>query len=598
LEHFDTIQNSPSQIYHSALPHCPPSSWLHKHYAAELSGEVKVVKGFPTWGMCSRIVKSNSNLLALAHWKDTLAVGLKSGDILFLNAITGSQMAALSGHTGEVRSLAFSPDGTSLVSGSCNTTIKLWDVQTGGVVKTFSGHTGPVNSISISADYTTVASGSDDKTIHLWDIQTGECHCVIKQQEKVVYVVFSPTNPQHLISASGGLIWKWDINGHQVGPTHKGTCAAFSPDGTCFISCEEDVSTIWDSDSGVAVTKCQTPSYKSDTGYNYSFGDSCFSPDGRLVAAATKSFVYVWDITGSNPLLVETFIADIGSFASLAFSSPSTLISASYGRSVKFWKIGGLPANSVAGGPMPAPPTSVKIMSVHLLAENGIAASSDWDEVVRTWDLSTGLCKASFKVPARNYSFGDAQIIDGRLIFAWLEEGRIHIWDTGGGQPLQIVDRGEGSPGCLRISGDGSKVFCILGHFLQAWSIQTGEVVGKVEVGDNLLRKCLHVDGSRIWVSFKDKPTQGWDFELTGPSPILLSNSPSERPHLHLIHSIEQYKANGPAWIEDTVTGKVVFQLSGRYAEPTDAQWDGQYLVTGYGNGDVLIFYFCDVHPQ
>jgi len=181
LEHFDAICNSPSQIYHSALPFCPTSSWLHKHYTAELSQEVKVVKGLPDgWGTCSRTVTLDYGPLALTSWKDIIAVSLFSGDTITLDGVTGIQTTILSGHSDFVRSLPFFPDGTSLVSGSDDTTIKLWDVQTGGVVKTFHGHTGQVYSVSISADCTLVASGSMDKTIRLWDIQAEECHCVIE----------------------------------------------------------------------------------------------------------------------------------------------------------------------------------------------------------------------------------------------------------------------------------------------------------------------------------------------------------------------------------------------------------------------------------
>ena len=173
LGHFDTICTSPSQIYHSALPFSPPSSWLHKYYAADLSREFKVVKGFPVgWGTCLRTVKLSKAALALMCWKDTLAVGLAFHEII-LNAITGSWVALLSGHTDYVGSLTFSLDGTLLVSGSHDMTLKLWDVQTGGVIKIFCGHTNQVHSVSISSDGTTIASGSSDNTIRLWDIQTG-----------------------------------------------------------------------------------------------------------------------------------------------------------------------------------------------------------------------------------------------------------------------------------------------------------------------------------------------------------------------------------------------------------------------------------------
>jgi WD40 repeat protein len=141
LEHFDTIHDSPSQIYHSALPFCPSSSWLHKYYGAELLNGVKIVRGLPAeWGTCSRTVASRFQPLAISYWNNTVAVGLSSGDIHYLNAITGSQAAVLSGHSDWVRSVTFSSDGVLLASGSDDKTIKLWDVQTGGIIKTFSGH--------------------------------------------------------------------------------------------------------------------------------------------------------------------------------------------------------------------------------------------------------------------------------------------------------------------------------------------------------------------------------------------------------------------------------------------------------------------------
>ena len=199
LENFDTICNSPSHIYHSALPFSPSSSWLQKCYGAKLPLMVKVVKGLPTkWGVCSRTVFLDSPIYALSFQNNSIAVGSRSEDIAILDATTGSQTAILSGHTSAVYGLVFSSDGTSLVSGSQDKTVKLWDLQTGGVIKTFSGHTNWVWSVSISADFTTIASGSDDRSIRLWNIQTGECYQTVEQQERVKYVSFSPTDNQQI----------------------------------------------------------------------------------------------------------------------------------------------------------------------------------------------------------------------------------------------------------------------------------------------------------------------------------------------------------------------------------------------------------------
>ena len=204
LENFDIISNSPSEIYHHALPFSPSSSWLHKCYSPELFQCVKVVKGLQVkWGTCSRTVSLGCGPVTLTCWKDLVAVGFESGNITILDGITGICTSALSSHTQDVNSLAFSLDGTFLVSGSDDKTVILWDIQTGGVIKTFHGHIRIVWSVSISPDCTTIASGSSDHTIHLWDVQRGECHCIIHQHNNSVFSVsFSPTNSQLLISAS------------------------------------------------------------------------------------------------------------------------------------------------------------------------------------------------------------------------------------------------------------------------------------------------------------------------------------------------------------------------------------------------------------
>ena len=183
LEYFDAICECPSQIYHSALPFCPSSSWLHEYYSAEFPLEIEVVTGIPTeWGTCSCTVTFDSIPKGLACWKDLIAVGLGSGDMITFDGITGTQTAVLSGHRDSVYCLTFSLDGSLLVSGSFDKTVKLWDVQTGGTINTFHDHTSHVYSVSLSIDCTMIASGFADKTIHLWNIQKRECSHIIKQQ--------------------------------------------------------------------------------------------------------------------------------------------------------------------------------------------------------------------------------------------------------------------------------------------------------------------------------------------------------------------------------------------------------------------------------
>jgi len=581
LEYFDTINVSPSHIYCSALKFPPSSSWLHQYYGVGLPQGVRVVRGLSAgWGTCFRTVQFDGGTLVVACWKDTIAVGLKSGQIITLSAITGGKIAVLSGHTEGVPSLTFSPDGASLVSGSYDKTIKLWDIQTGGVVKTFQGHTNYVMSVSISPNCTMIASACLNKTIRLWDIQTGKCHCVIQQENFVEYVHFFPLDPHHFISITDdGKVQEWNIDGYKTAPEYDGSCAAFSFDGTKLVSCNGGVAQVQSSNSGEVVAEF----YMDNTNTKC----CCFSPDGWLVAIAADDIVYIWDITNSEPCLIETFIGHTGRIVSLIFSSSSSLISASQDSSVRFWQIGASSTSSDATDPKSTPHTS-PIKSITLQAKDGIAISTDSGGVVRIWDLSTGLCKASFHIPAKGSWLGDARLINNRLILVWYAAEKIHIWDVEKGGLLQTVDAPWGEVLDLRISGDGSKIFCMEWNFIHAWYIWTGEVIGKVGLPDvHIVDTFLTIDGPIVWTHLPDN-IEGWDFEVSDSSSIKHYIGPPNRPHLDFVGGIRMVRSHLPG-IEDTISGKEVFQLPLRYKKPNDAQWDGQYLVAGYYTGEVII---------
>ena len=583
LEHFDTINNSPSHIYHSALPFCPSSSWLCKCYNEDLSLQVKVVKGLPAeWGMCSRTVSLGNTPYTLSYWKNTIAVGFNHNDIIIFGSITGSQTAVFSGHTDQVKSLVFSSDGTLLVSGSFDKTVKLWDVQTGGVVRTFSGHRNEVLSVSISTGSTMIASGSGDGTINLWGIQTGDCHYTIniKQQSRVNYVCFSPTDPQYLLFQFGSTNWQWDIASNQITPICDGLHVAFSPDGTQFVLCDKAVVTVHNSNSRAIVA-----------GFHVANGNiscCCLSPDGRLIAVASGCNVYIWDIAGSGPHLVETLIGHTEYMTSIVFSSPSSLISASYDQSVKLWQIGVPSTDSVETDPKPTPITSAPIKSITLQAKDGIAITSDSDGIVRIWDISTGICKTSFQTPAKDFCCRDSRLVDDRLIIVWCADRKIHIWDLEGGEVLHIVDAPRDQLKDLRISGDGSKIFSLCWGTIQTWSRLTGEVLCRMGVGLLHPQQSLTVDGSRVWVYNPQSGYWGWDFGTQGSPPVKLSNMPADKFHLTGTMLWDRSLSR----IKDIVTGVVVFQLSGRFAKPTFVQCDGSYLAAGYNSGEVLILDF------
>jgi len=211
--------------------------------------------------------------------------------------------------------------------------------------------------------------------------------------------------------------------------------------------------------------------------------------------------------------------------------------------------------------------------------------------MVRIWDISTGLCKASFQTQAKDSQWMDSCFTDGRLISTWFTGSVIYIWDVEKGELLGTVDVPYNEIWAFRISGDGSKVFCLCNpSSIQAWSLWTGKVVGEVQLGcPRYINPFLAIDNLRIWIRLTPpEGILGWDFGIIGSSPVELSDTSQNRPCLDFVGGIRKHRSLLPG-IQDTVTKKVVLQLPARLAGCADAQWDGQYLVVGYDSGEVLI---------
>ena len=554
-----------------------------------------MVKGLTAeWGKCSRTVSLEHPPQGLSYWGNTIAVGFDR-NIIILSAVTGRQMAILSGNTDCVQSVTHSPDGVFLVSGSYDSTVKLWDVQTGGVVKTFHGHTNVVWSVSVSADCTRIASGSSDNTIRLWDIQMGECCCIISQEDFVNNVSFFPTDPQNLLSICNFKVWQWDTDGHQIRPTYDGSYAALSPDGTQLVLCNEMTIKVQNSSSGVIITEFPMADNSIQT--------CCFSSDNRLLAAADCNTIYIWDISTSGTHPIETIVCSEG-IDHLVFSSPLSLISTSHNQSVRFWQIGPQ-QNPVTAHPKSTFPTLYEIGSITLQAKDGIIITCDFQGVVKTWDILTSLCKTSFQTPATlcmldvddyggGFLLGDGmvsnnqavQLINDKLIVIWCENQRINAWDAESRELLFAVDELSGLRH-LKTSGDGSRVFCLYEGFIQALSVQTGEIVNTVIV-NSLNYRFLTVDGTRVWAHELNLEHQGWDFGTPGSSPVELLNIPANKLHPNGVMMWDTCLSR----VKDAVTGKVVFQLPRRYRMPVDVQWNGKYLVACFFPVEVLILDF------
>ena len=143
---------------------------------------------------------------------DTIASGSLDGIIRLWKTATIKRRKALHGHSDVVTSVAFSPGGSTLASGSWDNTIRLWNADTGKHLQTFHGHSDRVTSVAFSPNGDIIASGGWDNTIRLWGADKGEQLGTLKGHTGWVWsVAFSPDGRTIASGSDDGTVLLWEV---------------------------------------------------------------------------------------------------------------------------------------------------------------------------------------------------------------------------------------------------------------------------------------------------------------------------------------------------------------------------------------------------
>ena len=256
--------------------------------------------------------------VALSKNHIAAAVGL---DVCVFDIETRQQVFSMRGHTDCVWTVAFSPDGSRIVTGSWDMSVRIWDVQTRRQTHTLDGHKNHVISVAFSSDGHWVSSGSIDTTVRVWNSQTGQPLSVpLRGSTYVRGVSFFP-NTLQLISGIGDQIYiwyalyKWQKPSQQITTIHLSQLPTFSFEN---ISLEGYPSVV----------------------------SSCCSPDGSFYAASTlEGHVSIW--IGERKLLWETNTL-IHPIHLLQLSEKQLILSAPDGSTLSWDLLDGKPTNDNA----------------------------------------------------------------------------------------------------------------------------------------------------------------------------------------------------------------------------------------------------------
>ena len=257
---------------------------------------------YTQWGLPegakARLGKGEINDITCTQDGALLAVASQIG-IWIYDVQTSEALALLTEHTGRINSIAFSPDGNTLASGSHDNTVRLWDVGTRTEIGTLEGHTGDIYSVSFSPDGRTLVSWGDDN-LRLWDVGTQtQIHALEGHTGSVESVAFSPDGKTIAIGGQDDVVRLWDVAmrteiGTLEGHTDYVSSVSFSPDGKTIASGGHDnIVRLWN----VAMrTEIGTLEGHTSNWLRRGIYSVSFSPDGKTIASGGYGDMRLWDV--------------------------------------------------------------------------------------------------------------------------------------------------------------------------------------------------------------------------------------------------------------------------------------------------------------
>lgn len=286
--------------------------------------------------------------VAISPDGQTLASGSWDGTIELWDLQNGKPKRTLTGHSKDVASVIFCPDGQTLVSSGYDNTIKRWHLDTGNLLRnlyksssptecfTVNGHSHRIECFALSPEGQVIASSSHDKTVRLWNIRTGEEVKIRYRATEVISVAFSPDGETLASGSMDGAIELWDLRTGKIRniPDSKlgwVVSLAFSPDGqTLFSGSKNGTIERWHLDSGKPLKPLE--------GHLGAVFSLAFSPDGQTLASGSwDNTIKLWNFhTGK---LLRTLDEHSKVVMSVTFSPDGQrLVSGSGDSTIKIWR--------------------------------------------------------------------------------------------------------------------------------------------------------------------------------------------------------------------------------------------------------------------
>jgi WD40 repeat protein/tRNA A-37 threonylcarbamoyl transferase component Bud32 len=378
----------------------------------------------------------------------------------------------MSGSNEAVRSLAFSADGTRLLSGGNDNVVRLWDLSARTPAKEFRGHEGRVAAAAFTPDGGQIISAGNDQLVKVWsiagyaEIKTLGARVLEGHRDSILAAQFSPLGGMVVSASRDRRAIAWDLTGQTPprefteGHEYLAAAAIFLPGADRIATSAIDNSTrIWSAKEGLQIKKL------SGTGTHASIA---VAPDAkRLYTGSVDKTVRVWDYDGNEFDPIEGFVADVTALA--VSPDEKTLLT---GDAIGICRL----IDLATGKELWESRSHTRgITSVAFVPgqEVVLTASTDQSVAVRNRETGEEFLRRVFKHPKP--VTGLAVSRDGTRAVTACGDEAVRVWDVAASKELREIECGS-APTSVAISPDGKLMLVVTANQqVRMWGLESGE---------------------------------------------------------------------------------------------------------------------------
>jgi WD40 repeat protein len=419
------------------------------------------------------------------------------------------------GHTDKVLSVAFSPDGEKLASASCDTTIKLWNLD-GKLLRTFKGHKDRVNSVAFNPKHQSMASGSLDDNVIIWDLNGR----ILNKLEgtDVNCVAYSPDGKLLAVGNGDGRIQVWEILNNEIkllkainGHNWAVRSLSFSPNGKILISGSRDKTLkVWDLERNRKdINYLLFPLIKTIEGHTEEIKKVVFSPNGETIASASADRdIRLWSLESRFPGMQKDFPKQPQKlYGQVSFINNHKFITFdSIQKTIETWNLNYDRLNSFSID-------TDRIAYLAFSPDKKKIVFTGLDGTIKIVDLNT---QESQIIPGKSKVTSLAASSNGEMIASYSQDNILKIWNWKG-ELLQTVDRCNNITDIhkMAFSPDGKKIsMSDQNTTLIIWSLDDHECKSiKYFNGhrERIESMTFSLNGKMIATGSQDKTIKIWD---------------------------------------------------------------------------------------